>query len=195
MESKETITVEYSPEHLPALIKFCKACEEPGYKNNTSIEAMKLDWCLAVGGQFFLTYFKNKLVSVSGCHPLPEVDDRTYRLMFRGVALPEYQNFSNVVSKTMLNSATFYYHVPRQINWAKIQGYDSFVITTNSDNPEIKSMNKSHRALRALSYQGLVDCIAENMTLFYTEQSVWKLNVGKFNQIREEFRIRHNLDE
>jgi hypothetical protein len=194
MESKKTITVEYSTEHLSKLIDFCQACEEPGYKNNNSIESMKLDWCLEVGGQFFLTYLGDKIVSVSGCHPLPEVDNTTYRLMFRGASLPEYQNFTNTVSKTMFNSATFYYHVPKQIEWAKRQGYNTFVITTNSNNPEIQSMNKSHRALKALSNQGMVDCMFEEKMLFYTKQSVWKLNLEKYNQVREQFKIRHGLE-
>jgi hypothetical protein len=155
---------------------------------------MKLDWCLSIGGQFFLTYLDNNVISVSGCHPLPEIDQSTYRMVFRGATLNKYQNILNIVSKTHMNSIPFLYHMPRQIDWAKEQGYDNFVITTNIDNENIPSMNKSHSVLNLLSRQGLVECIIDKTTLFYSDQSVWKINVEKINAVRAAFKTRHEID-
>lgn len=183
---------QYTGEHKNKLINFCAKCNDLGYKNNESLEAMRLEWCLGQGGQFFLTYYDDALISVSGCHPIPQVDNTAYRLLFRGVELPEYQNFFNVVSKTHMSALPFFYHVPLQIAWAKKQEFSKFVITTNWDNPDgIKSMNKSHRVFKLLARQGLVDCEIEKIHLWHTDQSVWKLNINSYEILRSEFEFRH----
>lgn len=192
--TKRLSTNVYSTDQIAHLEEFCNRCDSEGYQNNKSLAAMKLDWCLSIGGQFFLTYLDNAIISVSGCHPLPEIDQGTYRMVFRGATLNKYQNIFNIVSKTHMNSIPFLYHMPKQIDWAKEQGYDNFVITTNIDNTNIPSMNKSHSVLNSLSRQGLVECIVDKKTLFYSEQSVWKLNVEKINKIRTEFKTRHRID-
>lgn len=191
--TKRLTTKNYSDDQIELLEEFCNQCNLDGYQNNKSLDAIKLDWCLVSGGQFFLTYLDNKIISISGCHPLPEIDQFTYRIVFRGATLKQYQNIFNIISKTHMTSIPFLYHMPRQIEWAKGQGYTNFVITTNIDNENIPSMNKSHRVLTSLSKQGMVECIIENKTLFYSEQSVWKLNLEKINQARTEFKTRHNI--
>jgi len=192
--TKRLNTTIYSSDQIAHLEEFCNQCDLEDYQNNKSLAAMKLDWCLSIGGQFFLTYLDDVVISVSGCHPLPEIDQCTYRMVFRGATLNKYQNIFNIVSKTHMNSIPFLYHMPRQIDWAKEQGYDNFVITTNIDNANIPSMNKSHSVLTSLSRQGLVECIVDKTTLFYSEQSVWKINVEKINKIRTEFKTRHGID-
>ena len=80
---KRLTTLVYQPEHRAALNEFCRCAGEQGYKNNESLEAMRLDWCISTGGQFFLSYLGDKIVSVSGCHPLYDVGNY-FRALFRG---------------------------------------------------------------------------------------------------------------
>jgi len=187
------ITTPFTENDIPKLEQFCKECEHLGYDNNKSLKAMRLDWCLENNGQFYLTWDDNyhKIVSVSGCHPLPEVGN-VYRGLFRGATLPKYQNWTGKLTKTHMNSIPFFFHLPRQITWASMEGYDDIVITTNWSNPDgIKSMSKSHSIFKLLERQGIVECVVEKMELFYTDQSVWKLNISKYKQARDEYGQRH----
>jgi hypothetical protein len=153
---------------------------------------MKLDWCRRINGEFFLTFDTDGLIAVSGCHPLPEVGTTTWRLLFRGVNLKN--NIFNIVSKSHMTSTGFFYHVLPQIEWARAHGGDQFVITTNWANPEIPSMEKSHRIFKLLERQGLVTCLIEKINLFNTDQTVWQLNVDKYTELRTEFAVRNNID-
>jgi hypothetical protein len=189
---KGLTTVEFEFDQIAALEEFCTQCKLAGYKNNDSIKTMKLEWCLALGGQFFLTYFDNKIISLSGCHPLPEAGNGVYRILFRGATLPRYQNFQGVLSKTHMNSIPFYHHTPKQLAWAKAAGYNDCVITTNHSNKDgILSMNKSHRVLQLLERQKVVSCLNENLLLFNNQQTVWKLNVTDYLVARNRFGQRH----
>lgn len=188
MESaKRLTTVKYRNELKWDLRDYFKKCQEQGFKNNISEDSIKLDWCLDSKGQFFLTYMGDQVVSMSGCHPLPEIGANTWRLLFRGATLREYQNIFNVTSKTHMNSIPFLYHIPKQIEWALLQGAEQFVITTNYQNTEIPSMEKSHRVFQLLEKQGLVKCLVEKIDLFYTEQTVWELYIEKYYIKRQEF--------
>lgn len=193
MESSQRLTtVAFSFDYIKVLEEFCKECSLVGYKNNDSIKSMKLEWCLKLGGQFFLTFFNDKLISLSGCHPLPEAGDNNYRILFRGATLPKYQNLHGTLSKTHMNSTPFYYHVPKQIDWALSKGYSNYVITTNHKNKDgIESMNKSHRVFKLLEKQNIVSCLHENLWLFNTEQSVWSLNIDNYFIARNNFQTRN----
>jgi len=194
LESKKRLTtVEYSPKHENDLRWFCQVCAKLGYRNNSDFVKMKLDWCLETDGQFHLTYADKKLIAVSGCHPLPEIGSNTYRVLFRGATIEK--NLLDVVSKTHMNSLVFLLHIPRQIEWASSRGADQFVITTNWVNPDITSMESSHRVMKLLEKQGILECLVEKTELFYTTQTVWKLNVEKYFQIRKEFIKRHNIKD
>jgi hypothetical protein len=187
-------TVEYNPSYRNSLIEFGNRCKNYNYKNNESLEAMRLDWCLSTGGQFFLTLLDNEIISVSGCHPLSQVDSNLYRVLFRGVVLKEYQNLLGIMSKTHMTSIPFYYHLPLQLQWAKNKGYESVCITTNWNNPDgIESMSHSHKVMQLLARQGIVECFIDKINLYYTDQTVWKLNVDRYFKVREEFRKRHGL--
>lgn len=196
MESKKRLTtVPFSPERLSDLEKFCKSCDQTGYTNNNTISSMRLDWCLKNDGQFFLTYCDGIIISVSGCHPLPEVGPNVYRILFRGATLKDYQNLFGVLSKTHMTSIPFYEHIPLALEWAKDKAL-TFVITTNWANPDgIESMSRSHSVLGLLARQGIVDCLIEKMKLFYTDQTVWKLNIDSYFNAREQFKQRHNLND
>lgn len=191
---KRLITVPYSLKYKDQLIDFCEKCDIVGYKNNNSLKAMKLDWCLSLGGRFFITLVDNKIVSLSGCHPLMELGRDAYRVLFRGVELPGYKNHLGIVSKSHMTSIPFFYHLPLQIEHAKAVGYKRFMITTNWDNIDgISSMTKSHRVLGLLARQGLVKPVVEKMLLYYTEQAVWEIDLDVYYDLREKFKNRHGL--
>lgn len=190
------ITVEYSDTHRSNLEKFCLHCEQLGYHNNSSLSAMKLDWCLNKGGQFFLTYLDDKLIGLSGCHPLTQLGQGIFRVLFRGIELPEYRNILGIPSKTHMSSVQFYYHMPLEIEWAKKQGANTFVVTTNWNNPDgIESMNKSHRVFQLLAKQGIVSCLEEKIVLYETEQSVWSINTDNYFSARIGFKERNGLHQ
>jgi hypothetical protein len=157
---------------------------------------MRLDWCINQGGQFFLTYLDTQLISVSGCHPLPEAGTNVFRVLFRGVVLKEYQNLFGIVSKTHMTSIPFFYHLPHQVTWARSKGYEKFCITTNWNNPDgITSMGHSHKVMQLLEKQGLVRCLIDKLHLYHTDQTVWEVNIAKYTEIRNQFRDRHGLSE
>ena len=192
MESNKIITKQYSPIYHAALKKFCIDCEAAGYQNN-SINTIKLEWCLAEQGQFFISLLNDEIISVSGCHPLTEINKTYYRILFRGATLPRYQNINKVVSKTHMNSIPFFYHVPYQIEWGLTQGYDTFVVSTNCYNSVVPSMNKSHNIFKSLEKQKIVTCLIEKTKLFYVDQTVWRLNIDNYLIARNNFKIRHGL--
>ena len=190
---KRLITTTFVDSDIFKLEQFCKRCESLRYDNNKSIAAMRLDWCLENNGQFFLTWDSDNIVSVSGCHPLDlPGHDKVYRGLFRGASLPEYQGWSNVMSKTHMSSIPFFFHLPKQISWAESAGYDKVVVTTNWNNPDgIESMSRSHAVFKLLEKQGLVSCLINKINLFNTEQSVWLLNKEKYSKTREDYEQRH----
>jgi hypothetical protein len=191
MDAKKRLTtLEYSPEYRTLLEEFCNQCALHGYKNNDSLESMRLDWCISVGGQFFLTLLDTKVISVSGCHPLMDY----YRVLFRGATLPEYQNIFGVPSKTHMGSIPFFSHMPLQIAWAKSKGYATQVVTTNISNPDgIMSMSHSHRVFQLLEKQQIVSCLHENISIFNTDQSVWQINYDQYFAAREGYKVRNGL--
>ena len=187
-------TVEFDHSLLRDLEKFCDKCAKYNYLNNKDINAIKLDWCLNQGGQFFLTYHHTDIVSMSGCHPLPQIGSGFYRAMFREVTLPEYQNIDKLITKTHMNSIPFFDHLPLQINWAKSKGYDNVVITTNINNPKIESMTRNHRVFQLLEKQNIVECLHRDIDLFNTAQSVWQINRDQYFKTRKEYGTRNGLD-
>jgi hypothetical protein len=187
-------TVTYKKSLQGDVVKFCKEAAKSNLINNSSLEAMKLDWCLANGGAFHLTYYKTKLISVSGCHPLPQFGEGVMRVLFRGATLPKYHNLFGIVSRTHMNSFPFYSQLPLQLKFASKKGYTIPVVTTNYSNPgNMKSMTKSHRTFFSLEKTGIVTNVMENITLFNTEQAVWRVNVDHYFLARKEFNKRHGL--
>ena len=191
--AKRLTTVIFNDQYMGQVEEFCLSCKEHGYKNNESLKAMKLEWCLEQGGQFFLTYYDDKIISLSGCHPLPQAGEDVYRILFRGITLPEYKNLQGALNKAHMNSIPFYNHIPEQASWIKgLTNDPKLVITTNHAN-EITSMEKSHRVFKLLEKQQIVSCMHEQLSLFNTEQSVWLLNQDIYNQQRLNYTNRNHV--
>ena len=165
-------------ELLPKLEIFCKEAEELGYTNNSSLKAMKYKWCKEQG-EYFCAIKDDKIVAVAGCHPLPEINDKAWRVMFRGAQLPGY-NKSFGLNKYHMSAITWREILPAQIQFCDT---DELYITTNVDYDASGKMNKIHRLFKSLHKLGMVDYQGREF-LYQTEQSVWKLNINEYTKRR-----------
>tara|TARA_B100000809_G_C14787706_1_gene405417 strand:+ start:74 stop:622 length:549 start_codon:yes stop_codon:yes gene_type:complete len=165
-------------ELLPKLETFCKEAEELGYTNNSSLKAMKYKWCKEQG-EYFCAIKDDKIVAVAGCHPLPEINDKAWRVMFRGAQLPGY-NKSFGLNKYHMSAITWREILPAQIQFCDT---DELYITTNVDYDASGKMNKIHRLFKSLHKLGMVDYQGREF-LYQTEQSVWKLNINEYTKRR-----------
>jgi hypothetical protein len=155
---------------------FCNECNKLGYKNNASFEAMKLEWCKN-WGEFFCIIVDNKIVSVSGCHPLPEVDNTAWRIFFRSCVLPKSLPFKGlhkqINPKTRLYCRKFIDYLPTK----------NLYITTNVENNEYSDIFRYHKPVLIESEQN--NPLVENagqIRLYNTDQIIWKFNVDLYNK-------------
>lgn len=161
------------------VLKFCEECDVLGYKNNNSLKAMKFEWCTDTGGAWWGAYDGDAIVSMAGIHPFED----GYRTMFRGA-----QTTSAIagLSKTHMTSIPWRYIMPEQIAWAQSNNPDApLYITTNISNDASGKMNRTHRLFKLLEKQGIVDYVRDD-EIFYTMQSVWKLNIGPYYKTLQE---------
>jgi hypothetical protein len=166
-------------EVFPQLETFFDTAKELKYLNNVSKRAMKYDWCLDFGGIWHCAIDdNNRMVSLAGCHPLPEVDDNAWRVMFRGVQIPGDYGFG--LSKYHMSALTWRLLLPLQLEY--IDNADAY-ITTNISHDASGKMNKTHRLFQQLEKLGMVEHY-NDMELYHTDQSVWKLNKEKYMEVR-----------
>ena len=156
-------------EVFPQLETFFDTAKELKYLNNVSKRAMKYDWCLDFGGMWHCAIDdNNRMVSLAGCHPLPEVDDNAWRVMFRGVQIPGDYGFG--LSKYHMSALTWRLLLPLNSN-------------SNLLHDASGKMNKTHRLFQQLEKLGMVEHY-NDMELYHTDQSVWKLNKEKYMEVR-----------
>mgnify|MGYP001586018130 CR=1 FL=1 len=172
------IIVPLIDELIPELEIFCDKAKELGYNNNSSLEAMKYDWCKKQG-EYFCAIVDNDIVAVAGCHPLPEINDKAWRVMFRGAQLPGY-NKSFGLNKYHMSAITWREILPAQIQFCDT---DELYITTNVEYDASGKMNKIHRLFKSLHKLGMVNYHGR-VFLYQTEQSVWKLNINEYTKRR-----------
>lgn len=163
-----------------ALLDFCQACSELGYKNNSSPEAMKLD-----SAYFFLALDNDKIVSVAGVHKLPEINEHAWRCLFRGAQLPGYTPvWSMDIFKSGIHFSQFLY---RQIKL--IQDIDSqaeFYVSTNvKSDTGAKSSRINDVMMPRIAKRGIWNLYLENFELYYVTQNLWKVNVDVYMAARE----------
>lgn len=167
--------------HLEMLQKFCNKCEELGYKNNSSLSAMKLLWCKK-HGEYWCAVDNEEIVAVAGCHPLPEISSTAWRILFRGCEIPGKDNFKGL-SKGDWNSITQREFIPKFIEWCPSK--DLFITT----NLELEFSNgksqRNHRLMSLLAKQDiLIDC--GKVELFSVRQHLWKLNIQEYTRRRKQ---------
>ena len=163
----------------PKLRSFCQKAEALGYENNSSLDAMKFDWCQEIG-KWLCAIENDEIIAVAGCHPLPEVSKNAWRIMFRGCELPKKDNFKGL-GKGDWNSITQREMIPYFINYCPTK---EIYITTNIDNEHSNGKaSRNHRLMGLLAKQGILDWHS-NITLYYPEQTVWKLNIEEYTRRR-----------
>lgn len=157
--------------------RFISQCNLLGYKNNNSLEAMKWEWCIAQGGMWYGTEdcSTDAIVSITGIHPFKD----GYRALFRGAQL--IPRPVRGLNKYQMQSWGIYEHLPLQINFA--QGKPLY-ITTNISNDASGKMNRIHKSFSIMEKGNMVDYIGDE-EVFYTQQSIWKLNTDRYFEIRK----------
>ena len=148
------------------------------------LEAMKYD---VVSKNLVNTFVQLKMtiiVAVAGCHPLPEVGPNAWRIMFRGCELPQQDTFKGL-GKGDWNSITQREMIPKFIEWCPT---DELYITTNIDHEHSNGKaSRNHRLMGLLAKQGILDKHSD-MVLYYTKQTVWKLNIPEYTRRRNKLR-------
>lgn len=139
------------------VLKFCNECDKLKYVNNSSLNAMKWEWDQV---KWVGTFLNDKIISLSGIHPFPEINKNSFRIMFRGASLPGYSN-------KMLN----FCQVPLKIEYAYLlTSNPEFYVTFNTSD---KIGVKSKRMSKAISRRNDFKYI-KTMNYFNVEQEVWK---------------------
>lgn len=162
---------------MDQLKQFCLVCDTLGYRNNNSLASMKYEWCKGIG-EYWGAWHNESLIAVAGAHPLPEVSDNAIRVMFRGCQLTSPYKGLNA---SHMNSVPMRDILPLQIEMYKDK---DLYITTNINYDASGHMHRTHRVMKLLEKKGIVNLHTENMELWYSEQSVWKLNKDRYNEIR-----------
>lgn len=160
---------------------FCKSCKNLGYNNNSSLDAMRFAKTKQEG-EFWGAWYYNKLIAVAGAHPLPEVSPTAIRVLFRGCQLYSPHEGLNA---SHMNSVPFGDILPYQIEMYK--DYDLYT-TTNIINDSSGKMHRTHKVMSLLAKKGIVDLVIDNMIIYNTQQSVWKLNKDVYLELRNSIR-------
>ncbi len=164
--------------------EFCNSCKALGYVNNASIEAMKLD---KEDCYFFLGLDNDKIFTLAGVHKLPEVDDRAWRCLFRGAQLPGYTpQWSMDIFKSGIHFSQLLY---RQINHIlDLDPLAEFYISTNTSSVTgAKSSRLNSIMMPRIAKMGVWNLHLENFMLYNVPQNLWKINVDRYMELREQW--------
>jgi len=152
---------------------FMQSCDNLGYYNNNSLQAMKFTWCLGLGGNWFVTYDKDKIVGISGVHPWKN----GIRALFRGAQL---YSIPGGLSKFHMNCWMFRYHLPLVIDMYPDK---PIYITTNTETDASGKMLKLNKLYFYLEKCNMVEHSGEQEVMGVM-QNVWRLNKQKYLDIR-----------
>lgn len=171
---------------IPKLEIFCKEAKKLGYENNSSLKAMKFDWCKDQG-EYFCAIKDDNIVAVAGCHPLLEVSTNAWRILFRGCELPQTDTFRGL-GKGDWNSITQREMIPRFIEWCPS---NELYLTTNIHHEHSNGKAaRNHRLMGLLAKQKILDKHSD-IVLYYTEQTVWRLNIEEYSARRSRLKGRY----
>jgi len=138
---------------------FCIECKILGYDNNSSLEKIKWNTAKWIG-----TYIDDVLISMSGVRPEPDIEEKAYRILFRGVTLPGHTIKS---TKDITKTSVQWQHIPYQIELVNDINAN-FYMTSN-----VNFGVKSHRLTKYMKNCNDV-LFYKKMKLFGVEQIVWK---------------------
>jgi hypothetical protein len=172
-----------SEKDLPAINVFCAECKTLGFMNNQDLKTIKWDWVQSVGSYFIVVDNQsNRIFSMAGYHPLAELGDHCWRILFRGAQLPGYAlgAFSKNQLKTSVQFAHMLYYQICDIlsKDADAKIYMSTNVIDNMDAPKSARLNRSTTPI--LSTQGLITLEIPDIELYYTRQNLWRININEY---------------
>ena len=107
--------------------------------------------------------------------------------MFRGCELPQQDTFKGL-GKGDWNSITQREMIPKFINWCPT---NNIYITTNIDHEHSNGKStRNHRLMGLLAKQKILDKHSD-IVLYYTEQTVWRLNIEEYSARRSRLKGRY----
>lgn len=156
-------------------------CKDQNFSNNTSLDKMKWEWCLEVGSWTVATD-NEKIVSIAGVHPLPEVSEHAYRCLFRGAQLPGYTlGTGRDIFKTGIQLS---YLLDLQIRWAIEKNINAdLYISTNINDDGGKSQRMNNTIMPLLAKRGIWE-LDRQMELYNVPQNLWRINVLTYMEER-----------
>lgn len=156
-------------------------CKDQNFSNNTSLDKMKWEWCLEVGTWTVATD-DEKIVSIAGVHPLPEVSEHAYRCLFRGAQLPGYTlGTGRDIFKTGIQLS---YLLDLQIRWAMEKNINAdLYISTNINDDGGKSQRMNNTIMPLLAKRGIWE-LDRQMELYNVPQNLWRINVLTYMEER-----------
>lgn len=167
------------------LAVFCDRCDSLGFVNNKDFKAIKLDKMQMPYGQFFIAVDtdNDSIFSIAGVHHFPEVNNNSYRVLFRGAQLPGYNQFSTDFYHSVIHFGYFLYYQIRLIT--DIHPEAEFYITTNVNEGGSKSHNMDRVMMPIVRKRGICELTQSNVMIYNTPQNVWKVNVDEYMRQRE----------
>lgn len=161
-----------------SLNRFFQQCESLGYKNNTSLIAIRADFVRQRQGNIWFLCKQEEIIGMSGCHRFDEIDPTSFRLQFRGCEIPG-TDVKVGLSRSHFNSSTFRELIPYQLEWIHKMGYDKNNVYLSAN-----TNNKNHRAMCLIEKQGFLTKFKEG-ELFGADQTIWKFNTEHYEKVRE----------
>lgn len=160
---------------------FCEECNQLGFVNNKSFEAMKVEKTVMPYGQYFIGLDNDKIFTVSGVHKFSEINNNSWRCNFRGAQLPGYNTFSKNPFTSQIHFAYLMYY---QIELIKsIYPDPEFYVTTNvTGGVDSHRMNDVFMPL--VEKMGIWEHVGTK-EIYYTTQHIWKINVDNYMSQRE----------
>lgn len=164
---------------------FCDSCNDLGFVNNKDFNAIKLDKMHMPYGKFFIAVNTDtdSIFSIAGVHHFPEVNNNSYRVLFRGAQLPGYNQFSMNPYHAIIHFGYFLYY---QILLIKDINPDAeFYITTNINEGGADSHGMNRIIMPYIGKRGIWHLTQSNVEIYNTLQNVWKVNVDEYMRQRE----------
>lgn len=166
--------------HHPDIQRFFAECQTLGFSNNVSSESIKYHWTRNERkGCFWALYIQERIVGMAGCHWMPEIHEKAFRIQFRGCEIPGTDP-KKTLSRSHFNSMTFRELIPLQLNWIEQFGEYEVFLSTNHD-------NKNHRAMQLIAQQGFLTEFDVG-EYFSVQQTIWKFNSQHYKSVRSKIK-------
>lgn len=145
---------------------FCYKCKRKLYRNNSSLDAMKWNWCMD-NGQWIGVIEDGQLIAVCGMHPYKD----GWRLNFRAAELKPRKTFG--LNRYMMACWAIYL-IPYQLDI--LGGTEIAYITTNAEQDRSGKMNRVHNAHFSLEKAGMMHLV-DIVELYDVKQGLWKIDM------------------